>query len=100
MGSLCSKPSTHEGGHTVLGSSANNTLGGSNAGRPAPPDRRLAAAEAAERRKQAAQKRGTNDTNPNQGKLAGQLAKQSSSKPMPTRQEEERLVALWDFSTS
>lgn len=53
MGSLCSKPSTHEGGHTVLGSSANNTLGGSNAGRPAPPDRRLAAAEAAERRKQA-----------------------------------------------
>ncbi|PPR06908.1 hypothetical protein CVT24_011598 [Panaeolus cyanescens] len=94
MGSLCSKPSTYEGGHTVLGSSATNTPGGSNAGRPPPPDHRLAAAEAAERRKQAAQKRGTNDANPNQGKLSGQLAKQNSSKPMPTRKEDERLV--WD----
>ena len=50
MGSLCSKSSNYEGGHTVLGSGAanGNTVGSSAA--PAPSDPRAAAAEAAERR--------------------------------------------------
>lgn len=54
MGSLCSKSSTHEGGHTVLGSGPNspvNANSGAAASRPSNP--RLAAAEAAERRLQA-----------------------------------------------
>ncbi|KAF9481415.1 hypothetical protein BDN70DRAFT_876393 [Pholiota conissans] len=97
MGSLCSKPSAYEGGHTVLGSGPVN----SNAAASNQPtsssqriDPRAAAAEAAERRLQAAQKRGTSSGNPNQGKLASQLAKQSSSRPAPSQQEEQRLV--WD----
>ncbi|CAA7265784.1 unnamed protein product [Cyclocybe aegerita] len=91
MGSLCSKSSNHEGGHTVLGSepSGQNTVGGA---RTAPANARTAAAEAAERRLQAAQRRGTNNANPNAGKLAGQLAKQNSSKPATQAREEERLV--------
>ncbi|TFK57288.1 hypothetical protein OE88DRAFT_1614260, partial [Heliocybe sulcata] len=72
MGSLCSKSSTHSGGHTVLGSDA-QVLGGD--GPPASSSRgdpRSAAAEAAERRMKAAQARGTNASNPNQGRLAAQ----------------------------
>lgn len=48
MGSICSKPGTHSGGHTVLG-------GASNGERPqtSRPDPRAAASEAAERRRQA-----------------------------------------------
>jgi hypothetical protein len=56
MGSLCSKSSTYEGGHTVLGSGPVN----SNTAAPSQPasssqriDPRAAAAEAAERRLQA-----------------------------------------------
>lgn len=49
MGSLCSKSSNYQGGHTVLGTS-NTTTG--NAPTSAP-DPRTAAAEAAERRMQA-----------------------------------------------
>ncbi|KAF8203642.1 hypothetical protein BJ912DRAFT_204551 [Pholiota molesta] len=97
MGSLCSKSSTYEGGHTVLGSGPVN----SNTAAPSQPasssqriDPRAAAAEAAERRLQAAQKRGTKSGNPQQGKLASQLAKQNSSKAAPPAQEEQRLV--WD----
>ncbi|KAF4623660.1 hypothetical protein D9613_001831 [Agrocybe pediades] len=98
MGSLCSKSSVHEGGHNVLGSSPGTPINAS--GRPnpqasRPQDPRAAAAEAAERRLQAAQKRGTNTSNPNQGKLAQQLAKENSSRPNPVQeQREERLV--WD----
>ncbi|KAF8872133.1 hypothetical protein CPB84DRAFT_1799897 [Gymnopilus junonius] len=95
MGSLCSKSSTHEGGHTVLSSGPNspaNANSGAAASRPSNP--RLAAAEAAERRLQAAQRRGTNEANPQRGKLAGQLAKQNSSKLVPEAQQPERLV--WD----
>ena len=44
---LCSKISTHEGGHTILN---NNTLG-SEAGGSNPSDLRAAAADAAERRR-------------------------------------------------
>ncbi|KAF8973942.1 hypothetical protein BDZ97DRAFT_409219 [Flammula alnicola] len=97
MGSLCSKSSAHEGGHTVLGSGPVNSNSGA---RSVPsvasprPDPRAAAAEAAERRLQAAQKRGTSAANPKQGKLASQLAKQNSSKPGAQPQEEDRLV--WD----
>jgi len=79
----------------VLGSGPNspvNANSGAAASRPSNP--RLAAAEAAERRLQAAQRRGTNEANPNQGKLAGQLAKQNSSKLGPEAQQPERLV--WD----
>jgi len=76
---LCSKSSTLEGGHTVLGE----------ADSPKPSDPRAAAANAAELRLSAAQQRGTKG-----GKLAKQLAEQNSSKPVPTPREEERLV--WD----
>ncbi|KAJ3854893.1 hypothetical protein EV368DRAFT_80160 [Lentinula lateritia] len=47
MGSLCSKPSTHSGGHTVLGSTSDHNNGAS---RTNEADPRAAAAEAAERR--------------------------------------------------
>ncbi|KAH9486916.1 hypothetical protein JR316_0000982 [Psilocybe cubensis] len=101
MGSSCSKTSAgsaYEGGHTVLGSgpvSRNQaTARDTNREAPKPSDPRAAAAEAAERRLQAAQNRGTNKSNPNQGKLSEQLAKQNSSKPGPPQQEVERLV--WD----
>jgi len=58
-------------------------------------DPRAAAAEAAERRLQAAQARGTNTGNPKQGKLASQLAKQNNLKPGTQAQSEpEQLV--WD----
>lgn len=40
-----------------------------------------------------AQSRGTHAGNPNQGRLAGQLAANKAAKPVPeTRQEEQRLV--------
>ena len=53
MGALCSKPGTVEGGHKVIG--ATRTLGGEGAGGKdsVPLNPRLAALEAAERRKQA-----------------------------------------------
>jgi len=84
MGSLCSKSGSHSGGHTVLPSSI---PGGSS-----PSDPRAAAAEAAERRLKEARARGTHASNPNQGKLAAQLATQS--KIVPEARQEERLV--WD----
>lgn len=107
MGSLCSKSSTLEGGHTVLGSGpVNSNAPASN--RPGASsqrtDPRAAAAEAAERRLKAvgnshhecerlleplqAQARGTNTGNPKQGKLASQLAKQNSAKPGTQAQAE------------
>ncbi|KAF5390356.1 hypothetical protein D9757_002905 [Collybiopsis confluens] len=86
MGSLCSKPAHHTGGHTVL-SSDNHVVSGSNAS-----DARTAAAEAAERRMKASQMRGTHSSNPNQGKLAAQAGKPAKNTPEP--RQEERLV--WD----
>ncbi|KAF9456552.1 hypothetical protein BDZ94DRAFT_1326895 [Collybia nuda] len=88
MGSLCSKSGTHSGGHTLLGPSSNV-----NPGDPSPSDPRAAAAEAAERRMKAAQARGTSASNPNQGKLAAQAAKQSKVVPEP-RQEERLVVSV------
>ncbi|KIK71026.1 hypothetical protein GYMLUDRAFT_254314 [Collybiopsis luxurians FD-317 M1] len=87
MGSLCSKPAHHSGGHTVLTSSDNNVVAGSNPSNP-----RTAAAEAAERRLKASQMRGTNASNPDRGKLASLAAKPVKNTPEP--REEERLV--WD----
>jgi len=90
MGSFCSKSAVHSGGHTVLGPVSDYPT------RPAsstPPNPRVAAAEAAERRVKAAERRGVNPSNPNQGQLAAKVAKQSS-KQAPSGREEERLV--WD----
>ncbi|KAF4572898.1 hypothetical protein AB1N83_000459 [Pleurotus pulmonarius] len=91
MGSLCSKSSTHSGGHTVLGST------GSVGTRPAPgasspPDPRAAAAAAAERRQQAEQARGTHAANPKRGHLAAQVGKTSSA--TANNRKDDRLV--WD----
>ena len=108
MGSICSKSSLQEGGHTLLGSGPTNPAAPERPN-PAPSDPRTAAAQAAERRMQAvsichhewprtfriclqAQKRGTNEANPKAGKLSGQLAKQNSTRPTPQAQQEERLV--------
>ncbi|KAK7058959.1 hypothetical protein VNI00_001583 [Paramarasmius palmivorus] len=92
MGSLCSKPGTHSGGHTVLGSSADTTSSSRQAATSNPGNPRSAAAEAAERRMKAAQERGTNTANPNRGKLAAQANK--PAKFVPEERQEERLV--WD----
>ncbi|KAF5356031.1 hypothetical protein D9756_003777 [Leucocoprinus leucothites] len=90
MGSLCSKASNYQGGHTVLGSS-NPTNG---AAPTSAHDPRTAAAEAAERRIQAqAQQRGTNASNPKAGQLAAKAARQNT-KVHAEPQEPERLV--WD----
>jgi len=89
MGSLCSKSSVYSEGHTVLGSSSE----GHNAVPQSHSDPRAAAAEAAERRMKAAQARGTNSSNPKQGRLAAQVAKQNS-RVQPEPPQEERLV--WD----
>ncbi|KIK06976.1 hypothetical protein K443DRAFT_129544 [Laccaria amethystina LaAM-08-1] len=86
MGSLCSKSAVHSGGHTVLGPVSDYHPASS-----APPNPRVAAAEAAERRLKAADRRGVNPSNPNQGQLAAKVAKQSS-KQAPRDREEERLV--------
>jgi len=93
MGALCSKSGMLEGGHRVVGTT--QTLGGDGTGGK---DRiavnpRLAALEAAERRKQAEQRRGTNEANPNAGQLSGQLAVKNASKG-PEPQQPDRLV--WD----
>ncbi|KZT30394.1 hypothetical protein NEOLEDRAFT_1053173 [Neolentinus lepideus HHB14362 ss-1] len=96
MGSLCSKSSTHSGGHTVLGSnSAAQVLGGNGPSQQSSRvDPRSVAAEAAERRMKAAQARGTNTSNPNQGRLAAQAeaAARNASKGIPQRPQEDRLV--------
>jgi len=82
---LCSKPSTHEGGHTILN---NNTLGGQAVNDGAnPSDPRVAAAEAAERRAREAQQRGIIDG-------GGKLAKKTAAAAAAAAQEEQRLV--WD----
>ncbi|XP_006454355.1 hypothetical protein AGABI2DRAFT_133050 [Agaricus bisporus var. bisporus H97] len=105
MGSLCSKSSHYQGGHIVLGTGANTTGGNPNSGNTtsgnttsggAPTsarDPRTAAAEAAERRMQAAQQRGTNSSNPKAGQLAAKVAQQNA-KGSAEPQQPERLV--WD----
>ncbi|KAI0312625.1 hypothetical protein OF83DRAFT_1066871 [Amylostereum chailletii] len=118
MGSLCSKSSTHSGGHTVLGSDTQPRISSrpvqhrnasrpsqSRGTRPAQPggasrlgtsnttsDPRAAAAAAAEQRLQAAKARGTNNTNPNKGRLASQLEASRSAVHAPEPRQEEQLV--------
>jgi len=84
MGSLCSKSSNLQGGHVVLSETTNVD------GRPAPPDARIAAAEAAERRLKEAQRKGVHDANPKRGRLAEQLAQQNRGAPEP--QLPERII--------
>ncbi|KAJ3991949.1 hypothetical protein F5050DRAFT_1045832 [Lentinula boryana] len=79
MGSICSKPSTHSGGHTVLGSISNNN---NDASRTNEADPRAAAS----------QMRGTHSSNPNRGKLAAQASKPAKVTPEP--EQEQRLVAI------
>ncbi|EPQ60806.1 hypothetical protein GLOTRDRAFT_68774 [Gloeophyllum trabeum ATCC 11539] len=98
MGSLCSKSSTHNGGHTVLGSNSSAQVLGGNAPseQSSRVDPRSAAAQAAERRMKEAQTRGTNASNPNQGRLAAQAeaAARNANKALPSEREDSRLV--WD----
>lgn len=89
MGSLCSKASNYQGGHTVLAPSDS----ASGAAPTSAPDPRTAAAEAAERRIQAAQQRGTHASNPKAGQLAAKAAQQNT-KGHPEPQQPQRLV--WD----
>jgi len=86
MGSLCSKASTHSGGHTVLGPTSQPVQDR--------PDPRNAAAEAAERRRQTEQSRGTHSSNPSRGKLAAQLEASKTAPRLPEPRQEEGLV--WD----
>jgi len=83
--SLCSKFSTHQGGHTVLGQGS--TVGGEAEGPndPNPSDPRAAAAAAAERRAKESRKG---------GKLAKQLEAQRGRTKAPSPEPPDRLV--WD----
>ncbi|KAF8509817.1 hypothetical protein JB92DRAFT_2729270 [Gautieria morchelliformis] len=85
MGNLCSKSSTHTGGHTLVDPAGPRqpTYG---SGRVAPDvDARRAAAQAAENRLKAEQHRGVNRANPNQGRLAAKL---EASKSGASEQDE------------
>ncbi|KAF8626542.1 hypothetical protein AX15_004844 [Amanita polypyramis BW_CC] len=84
MGSLCSKSGVHSGVHSTVPLVQRQA--------PTAPDLRAAAAAAAEQRLKAAQARGTHTSNPNRGKLADQLTKQT--KYAPEARQEEQLV--WD----
>jgi len=95
MGNICGKPSDHTGGHTLISSSPStpSAVGGAPANSSSNP--RAAAALAAEQRLKANQNRGTHTSNPNKGKLAGQLA--NTKKPQasgPANSREDQLV--WD----
>jgi len=89
MGSLCSKPSTLEGGHTVLGSESESPSA-------APPknetleEKRERLAAAAKSRQQTQQNRGVNAANPNAGRLASQANKPVSR--MPSERPDEQQV--------
>ncbi|KAI0051700.1 hypothetical protein FA95DRAFT_1484869 [Auriscalpium vulgare] len=91
MGSLCSKSSTHTGGHTVLDGAAPPAQ--PVRGQPAPAaDPRSAAAAAAEQRRKAEQKRGTNASNPNRGRLTSQMEASRAAAKLPEQRQEERVV--------
>lgn len=96
MGSICSKQSAYSEGHTVLDSSHSAQLSQSGVPSIQSSDPRTAAANAAEKRLKAAQERGTNQSNPNRGRLAAQveLSKAAAANRAPEAQEGDRLV--WD----
>ncbi|KAH7911190.1 hypothetical protein BJ138DRAFT_1086051 [Hygrophoropsis aurantiaca] len=96
MGSLCSRSSSHSGGHQVLGGAIPSSGGPSQGYGSASP--RAAAADAAERRLKSAQARGTNASNPNRGRLAAQLEATKTRKPLPEARQEERLVVRYQIS--
>jgi len=85
MGSLCSKPSNHSGGHTVLNSASEGN---------SPVDVRAAAAAAADKRRAAEQRRGTAASNPNKGQLSSKLEASRTAARLPEPRQEERVV--WD----
>jgi len=102
MGSLCSKSSNHSKGDSIVlrapriksstRTTAPRTLGAQ--GEEHPDDPRAAAALAAEQRLKAAQTRGTNASNPNQGRLAAQLEATKSTSQAPEARQQDGLV--WD----
>ncbi|KAF9522786.1 hypothetical protein CPB83DRAFT_863970 [Crepidotus variabilis] len=80
--------SNYVGGQAVLGSGTpRGTLPSQAAADP-----RSAAAEAAERRMKSSQQRGTNESNPNRGKLTAQLVEQNSAKDHQELQMPERVI--------
>ncbi|KAI0307741.1 hypothetical protein B0F90DRAFT_59271 [Multifurca ochricompacta] len=122
MGAICSKPSNHTGGHTLISSSTTQTHSTSTTGKSkvqqqqqqqqqqephhqyqrsplqGAETRRSQAAAAAERRLNAENKRGVNAANPNSGQLAARL---EASKAVPLAPESRREDALilnpqWD----
>ncbi|KAI0348019.1 hypothetical protein BDW22DRAFT_1424252 [Trametopsis cervina] len=88
MGSICSKQGTHTGGHRLVDSTDTQSAAQER------PDPRIAAAQAAEQRLKATQKRGVVGSNPNSGRLAAQVEANKSNPRAPEQRQEERLV--WD----
>ncbi|EPT04314.1 hypothetical protein FOMPIDRAFT_1113613 [Fomitopsis schrenkii] len=96
MGSLCSKSAHALGGRTLADEPVQGASG--NSAPPPGPNPRTAAAEAAERRRQAEQSRGTQSSNPNRGQLAAQLEANKKAPRVPEATQEERLVVRSDIS--
>ncbi|KAI9460947.1 hypothetical protein BJY52DRAFT_239931 [Lactarius psammicola] len=104
MGAICSKPSNHTGGHTLVSSTDAQPRAASAArpGRPQQPSqppqgadaRRSQAAAAAERRMKAENKRGVSAANPNSGQLAARLEASKSAPLVPEPRREDALI--WD----
>ncbi|EJD03911.1 uncharacterized protein FOMMEDRAFT_155034 [Fomitiporia mediterranea MF3/22] len=92
MGSLCSKPGTHTGGHTVLGSGTEQSPTQPLPQHESPEQRRERLARAAKERQQKDLERLTNKKNPNAGKLASQVNK-PVKQPTQDRRDEQ---LVWD----
>ncbi|KAI0257624.1 hypothetical protein BJV78DRAFT_1110479, partial [Lactifluus subvellereus] len=93
MGGICSKPSHHTGGHTLVSQPPTST-GTSRPQQPpqAPEARRSQTADAAERRLKAANKRGVSAANPNSGQLAARLEASKSAPLAPEPRREDALI--------
>ncbi|KAH9985382.1 hypothetical protein BJV74DRAFT_775730 [Russula compacta] len=112
MGAICSKSSTHSGGHTLVSSTTGGPHTSAIGGRPqrqAPRQqhhpqtadaRRSQAAAAAEQRMKAENKRGVSAANPNSGQLAARLeaSKTAPLAPEPTRREDALIVSSCSFN--
>ncbi|KAI0304951.1 hypothetical protein BC826DRAFT_25158 [Russula brevipes] len=111
MGSICSKSSTHTGGHTLVSPAAGagqSQYGAVAAGRPSqasrsrsrPPNadaRRSQAAAAAEQRMKTENKRGVSAANPKAGRLAASLeaSRVAPLVPEPTRREDTLIMGFF-----
>ncbi|KAH9064289.1 hypothetical protein EDB87DRAFT_1600210 [Lactarius vividus] len=105
MGAICSKPSNHTGGHTLV--SSTDAQPRASAGRPRPQQpsqppqgaeaRRSQAAAAAERRIKAESKRGVTTANPNSGQLAARLEASKSAPLVPEPRQEAALIVSLCF---